>query len=265
MMRQTKYQGDAFVRLRLAMIALVVLCMVIGACLPASRRSDSRAETVSPPKANPVTAEDFLEEGNFYLDRPGMGLRAMASFQKVLKLNPTPAFESEAWSGIGRVHQTNKEYEKAEKCFLKATQIDPEAPLPWTCLATLYFQQATGTSQLDFNLMRKSIECSSKAIAVDPMYANAYVARGRARQILGQKREAASEYIAALDLGLTDYAATIVRGYLANAWFDAGEYELAIEQWQLLLALPDADPRARTTWEKMIVVAQKAMGYRADE
>ena len=246
-------------------IAVLFAAATIGGCLAASRRTAPPPETVAPPKANPETAQDFLDEGNFYLERPGMGVRARASYRKALKLDPDPRMASDAWCGIGRVHLAAKEYDKGRKCFLKATQIDPEGPLAWTCMATLCFQQATATSELDFNLMRQSIECSTKAIAVDPMYANAYVARGRARQILGQKREAAREYLAALDLGLTDYAANIVRDYLANAWFDAGEYELAVEQWRVLLALPNVDPRARKTWQKMITIAEEAMGQRSNE
>ena len=271
MFRSNRQEGlrlsvRAHSRARLAgALAVLVVVAAMGACLPGSRRAAPAVETVAPPKANPETGQDFLDEGNFYLDRPGMGMRAMASYQKALKRDPVPRVAAQAWCGIGRVHLINQEYDKANKCFLKATQTDPENPLAWTCLATLYFQQATATSELEFKLMRQSIGCATKAIAVDPMYANAYVARGRARQILGQKRDAAREYLAALDLGLSDYAAAIVRDYLANAWFDAGEYELAIEQLRVLLALPDTDPRARASWQRMIPIAEEAMGQRPNE
>jgi len=241
----------------LVVIAATVLACLAG-CETTSQGPASDRRDLAPPKDNPATARDFVDEGNFYLGKPGMELRAQASFRKALRLRPDKQTAGEAYCGIALAHQRAGNAAKAIKGFENACKVDPGSAKAWTGLASATFEKATNEAKLDVRSLRKSVDYSNKAVSVDPLHAEAYMWRGRGRQLLGDKRPAAADFTTALDIGLGDAWALSVRDQLANAWFDAGEYELAIEQWQILLRRDDVADRTKTTWRNMIDVAKTA-------
>lgn len=238
--------------------AVVATLAVLAGCEATSQGAATDRGDLAPPRDNPTTARDFIDEGTFYLGKPGMELRAEASFRKALRLRPTKRMASEAYCGIALSHQKAGNTSKAIKSFQDACKLDPGSATAWTGLASATFEEATREAMLDLAGLRKSVVFANKAVAVDPLHAEAYMWRGRARQLLGEKRLAAADFTTALDIGLRDVWALLVRDQLANAWFDAGEYELAIKQWRLLLRRDDAEDRTKTAWRKMIGVAEAA-------
>lgn len=242
-------------------VAATVLACLAG-CQTTSQGAASDRRDLAPPKDSPVTARDFVDEGNFYLGKPGMELRAQASFRKALRLRPDKLTACEAHCGIALAHQRAGNTAKAIKSFESACKSDPGSARAWTGLASVTFEDATREGALDVQRLRRSVGFANRAVAVDPVYGEAYMWRGRARQLLGEKRLAAADFTTALDIGLGDAWALPARAQLANAWFDAGEYELAIREWQLLLGRDDVADRTKTTWRKMIGVAQEAQKQR---
>ena len=238
----------------IVLAAAAIVCL--AGCETTSRGTVPDRPNLAPPKDNPVTARDFVDEGNFYLHKPGMELRAQASFRKALRLRPDMQTACDAYCGIALAHQRAGNTAKAIQGFENACEVHPGSAKAWTGLSSATFGEATSESKLAVASLRKSIDFANKAVSVDPLHAEAYMWRGRARQLLGDKRPAAADYTMALDIGLGDTWALSVRDQLANSWFDAGEYELAIKQWRILLRRDDVEERTRTTWREMIKVAQ---------
>jgi len=239
--------------------AILLILLGLTGCGTTSESSWAGAPaSLAPPVANPTTAREFVDEGEFFLGQRGMETRAMASFRKAFTLELDKRTASEAYCGLGEAFRRTGTTDKARKSFEEACKVDPENPGAWTSLARLSFGEGTKEVPLNVARLRRSIEYANRGIRVDPMYASAYVWRGRAKQLLGEKRDAAADFLTALDLGLSEYATVLVREQLANAWFDAGEYDPAIEQWRILLGMKGMDERARKSWQRMIDVSKKA-------
>lgn len=240
-------------------LAVVLLLLVGGCASPGPQpRPVPRPPQMTPEAENPQSAEDFVAQGDYYLAQRGREVRALASYTKALKRDPTGPTAGAAHCGMGEAYRRTRQYKEAAASFRSAIKADQTNPRPWTYLGVVYYDLSLAEGRLNQDHLTKTVEFTSKAITADPLYAEAYMWRGRARQFLGFKLEATQDYATALDIGLPREPELLVREQYANTLFDSGEYQQAVEQWRALQTVPEASSAQRRRWNELIKVADKA-------
>ncbi len=95
--------------------------------------------------------------------------------------------------GIDMMYQMHKE--KAKKLFLEAIDLDPANPEAYYYLANYY---------ADKQNYRKAVDLYSKAIKLNPSFADAWYGRGQAKFYLGNKKGACADWKQAAKHGRAD-------------------------------------------------------------
>ena len=101
------------------------------------------------------TAIDWLEKGNAsYL--LGNKQKAQECYQKAVQTNPN---YDAAWMSLGSSYGILGNYKKAKECYQKALQINPNLDASWCLLGATYYSLA------DY---QKAKECYQRAIQINP-------------------------------------------------------------------------------------------------
>ena len=158
-------------------------------------------------------------------DRTGRQDLAIKEFRLLSARNPDLA-EAE-FIRFGQEARKAREYARAEKFFLRATDINPQFAKAWAEL---------GTNSYLAGEYPKGIEYFRKALTIDPGQAAFHYYLGLALEKGRQQEEALREYRRAVELGGPPEA----RLGLARAALESGDPGLAVEELnRLLVASPD--------------------------
>jgi tetratricopeptide (TPR) repeat protein len=164
-------------------------------------------------------------------DRTGRPEQALKEFRILSKRRPDLA--EEEFVRAGQEARKAREYDRAEKYFLRAADINPQHAQAWAEL---------GTNSYLAGEYPASAEYFRKALAIDPGQAAHHYYLGLALDKSRQPEEALREYRRAVELGGPPES----RLGLARAALETGEPALAVEELeQVLAAIPDhAEARA---------------------
>lgn len=125
---------------------------------------------------NPYVKNLLLNCGYAYL-KTNNDVKAMAKFNDILKF----VEDGKAYAGRGVAYAKQAEYDMALKDFMSAEKLDPSNPL-------VLFNKGLALSYLhDY---KNAIRELSKAIELDPCYADAYKKRGEIYLLIGENLKA---------------------------------------------------------------------------
>jgi len=122
--------------------------------------------------------------------------KAMYHYNKALELDPGYV---QAYNNRGAAHGFMGEHDKALADFNASIRLNPKAPMPYCNRGFVYLYRAQAAvankrfelAARDFAEAKKNFD---RAIELDPKYARAYVARGRALTGLGLYDQALKDY-----------------------------------------------------------------------
>ena len=114
---------------------------------------------------------------------------AMAAFNRAISVDPNFYM---AYNNRGVSQLEQGKLEDAKKDFEKTLQLNPKYAAASSNLSAIYFKQK------DY---KKALEYANAAITNDPNYANAYVNRGMAKEMLRDMEGACKDWHKAKDLG----------------------------------------------------------------
>jgi len=164
-------------------------------------------------------------------DRTGRPEQAIKEFRTLSKRRPDLAEEEFVRSG--QEARKAREFDRAEKYFLRAADINPQHAPAWA---------EAGTNSYLAGQFTASVEYFRKALMIDPGQASYHYYLGLALDRSGQPEEALREYRRAVQLGGPPEA----RLGLARAALETGEPGLAVEELERLLAAVPDHTEART-------------------
>lgn len=192
-------------------------------------------------------AVDYYDSGDY--------LNALEEYSLAVAIDPTRA---SAWSGRSEALGKLGQYVECIESATKAMELDPEEWLAYSdrafCyLATENYHSAAadykiflehysagaptwynyGIAQRRSNDPQGAVESYTRALELDPSYAEALINRGNAYLDLKQYQEAMDDYNAALKFGEIPLAYS-GRG---DVYYGLGKYEQAIEEYQTSLSL----------------------------
>jgi len=101
---------------------------------------------------------------------------AESSYRRSLAIDAT---DFKTWNNLAALllNALNQPAEAA-RCLAQALKIDPQNPLGWANLASMY-------GRMDRHA--QAMECAERALALDPQMVEAYLHRARAAQMLGRR------------------------------------------------------------------------------
>jgi len=137
-----------------------------------------------------IALDDSHSEWHFnlgiVLSRQGCVTAAIDAFSRAVALNPDKYFY---WTNLGSSYELNREWDRAEKCYQAATNIDPDCPDAFYLLSALFLRQERFQEARHFNY------CGIVAAPAD----------SKSKIILGQ---------AYYELGRLDDAITLIESWL---------------------------------------------------
>lgn len=135
---------------------------------------------------NPVDAKALFYQGVAQVSL-GRLPEAETSYRRSLAIDAT---DFKTWNNLAALlsNALNQPAEAAQ-CLAQALKLDPDNPLGWANLASMY-------GRLDRHT--HALECAERALALDPLMVEAHLHRARAAQMLGRREivRAVSEALA---------------------------------------------------------------------
>ena len=129
-------------------------------------------------------AGGYCQKGESQIAR-GKFEAAIQTFNRGLEIDRSNAG---CWNGMGKAYAGLERYERAEECYTRALEIDPE-----------YLDAITNKAAALRNLARKAqdalkcleaIELCNRALRIKPEHSPAYHEKGMALWVLGKRDEA---------------------------------------------------------------------------
>lgn len=173
-----------------------------------------------------MSADDLISEINRANER--------AAYQAALDMALPALKDSEndyaLWIAAGNAYYGLKQFESAQRAYLKAADLCPRDVIALSNLAGVYFETGRFTDGL---------AVCDQALQRRPDYLNAHIHRGNMLSSLDRYDEAAAAYSAALETAPED---PLVLFNLAYALVMTGQYDKAAGIYRQLLTLTPDDP-----------------------
>lgn len=173
-----------------------------------------------------MSADDLISEINRANER--------AAYQAALDMALPALKDSEndyaLWIAAGNAYYGLKQFESAQRAYLKAADLCPRDVIALSNLAGVYFETGRFTDGL---------AVCDQALQRRPDYLNAHIHRGNMLSSLDRYDEAAAAYSTALETAPED---PLVLFNLAYALVMTGQYDKAAGIYRQLLTLTPDDP-----------------------
>ncbi len=171
-------------KFELGAIALGVAVLVAGGCQSTGTRGPTRP---SPVASGDITRARALTSQGDEAFRKGRFEQADKLYRESLTIFPN---QTGAWNNLGNVLMAQKNYVDAQAAFMRAIDLEPGRPEPYTSLGRLW---------LEANYAEESIKHFNEALKIDPRWLPAM--RGKAAA-LHKLARATPEYVDMLRMAL---------------------------------------------------------------
>lgn len=176
-------------------------------------------------KVKPITPEDYVKLGN-RMEQNGDAEGARESFHKALEMQP---HHLGALLGLARLFDRQGQFDRATEHYVEAAKYHPKDATTFNDMGLCYARQ--GKYEQSAAALRHAIELKPDSMLYRNNISTVLVAQGRNDEALAHLIDAHGPAVAHYNLG-----------WLLNKH---GRRELAIEQFQLALAVDPAMERAR--------------------
>lgn len=165
-------------------VLVLGLSLIAGGCQSSGNRGPTRPNLVASGdinKARTLTsqADEAYRKGRFE--------QADMLYRESLEIFPN---QTGAWNNLGNVLMAQKNYVDAQAAFMRAIDLEPSRPEPYTSLGRLW---------LEAEYAEESIEHFNKALAIDPRWLPAMRGKAAALHMLAR---ATPDYVSMLKTAL---------------------------------------------------------------
>lgn len=178
-------------------------------------------------------ADGFCQKGEGQLAR-GKTEASIQTFNRGLELDRGHAG---CWNGMGKAYAVLERYDRAEECFSRALDIDPDYPEAITNKAGALRNLARKTK--DALKCLEAIELCNRALTIRPEFAPAYHEKGMALWMLGKRDDAIKFFDKARKVDQAyEYPWELKGRYL----FDLRKYHESIDSYEQIIRTRPDDP-----------------------